>query len=746
MDRQVTAFLMMLLISPLICPQSEQAHQVYAQRAGGDDEFLTSLYDTLHDSPMQRKIRDLAPVPFGVVFLPWKGMTEQEMREHFRLMKKLGFNNLKQTMPSSEWPAERILEIALEEDVIPFWYGEGGWEPITPELLRQLGLPEGLSRQEIRIHPKMKTYQKEVLRKQIHTGGGRTFLGEEEGAFQHTPDPHLRLSDVPHFKKWLRGNYRTPEELNQAWNLYEVGISPSPFESWDDVDGYLDRMAGESNDLRGYGREYGRLRDVLSYKADGRTAQVRAASQRAHQSDPLAPTRTGGEMGLFLPFAWRATKMEDLAETQAETGSFYPSIHFVWHFGEVQYEVARTIYMQSSFAADLFKGGWSGAWESTGGPQQLSGSKGWDYREQSTTPGFTVNAGTMTQLFLSYLAGGFRGAGVWAWNYRRAGIEAGEYALINRQMQPSDRAIRAGKIAQAAERLRDELWQAHKEPYVGVLINWDSDAMWAAVSLRNRDHYRHYPMKARVGISRALINANVPWEHVTIDDLSNGLAGRYKVIYLPAQLALTEKLLTMLTTFVEQGGRVVLDAPGGWYDEHGLVFNTGRGSKFEKLFGVEITDFQYSNNVPRLLNNQRMDGFILEVQPTRARTVHSFQTGEPAVTENVVGKGTAVILANDASFSCFQPGNAQMETHVVTSALGKWDSPYGCQGAVVYRLAAPEADHYFFINDDEARQVVLDTKKYRYVSASDPVSGETLPLGEHIELEAYSGRWLRLQK
>ncbi|MDQ2945075.1 MAG: hypothetical protein M3Y27_03900 [Acidobacteriota bacterium] len=41
---------------------------------------------------------------------------------------------------------------------------------------------------------------------------------------------------------------------------------------------------------------------------------------------------------------------------ETATGSFYPSIHFAWHFGEVNYEVARTIYMQSSLSADLFKG------------------------------------------------------------------------------------------------------------------------------------------------------------------------------------------------------------------------------------------------------------------------------------------------------------------------------------------------------------------------------------------------------
>lgn len=721
-----------------------------ATPVSADDEFLTGLYDRLHDSPMQRKIRDLAPMPFGVVFLPWKGMAEQDMRRHFRLMKQLGFHNLKQTMASPEWPQERILEIALEEGIIPFWYGQGGWEAITPELLQRLGIPSNLSKQQIRQHPKMLAYQKEVLRKGIRLDSGRAFLegsGDPSLAgFKHTPDPIFRKEDVPFFLRWLQETYKSPADVANAWNQYEVGIDDKPFKTWEDVEQGLLRAAGEPNSLRGQGREYGRVRDLLRYKSDYHSRQILLTAQAAHRANPNAPTRTGGEMGLFLPFAYRATKMEDLAQTQLDTGSFYPSIHFAWHFGEVNYEVALPIYMQVSFAADLFKGGWTGAWESTGGPQQLTGAKGWDYQQGSTTPGFTVNAGTMTQLFLSYLAGGFKGAGVWTWNYRRAGWEGGEYALLDRNWKPTDRAIRAGKIAQAAEKLRDELWTARKEPLVGILYNWDSDAIWAATSLRGRDHFRHYPMQARVGVSRALMTGNIPWEHVTPTDIEAGLAPRYKVIYLPAQLAISQNLLGQLLKYVEAGGRLVMDAPGALYDEHGLVLPTAEGTVFEKIFGAELSDVQYSNNVPRFLNGRKLDGFVSTLQPTCAKVLQKFQTGEPAVTENKLGKGSAVLIAWDASYSAFKPGNTAAESSLRQAAMGSLLSPYQCDNAVVYRLAAPRADHYFLINDGPPTRATLSFRNSSYASVTDPVSGESLDLGAPIALEGYSGRWLRFEK
>jgi beta-galactosidase len=712
------------------------------------DPFLHERYDKLHSSPTQDRFRALAPMPFGVVFLPWHGMTEQQMREHFRLMKKLGFHNLKQAMGTPEWPLERVLAVALEEDVIPFWYGEAGFEPITPSLLKKLGLKEDMPMAEARKHPKVWAYQKEILRQQI----GPMVRGEGKPSrptpsFRHTPEPYLHPEDVPLFQQWLRKNYSDPKQIAVAWNQYEVGFFEEPVKTWEEVDRLVETTAKAADNLGGYGREYGRVRDILRYKADFHTEDLARRFTAFHEEYPLIPTRTGGEMGLFLPFAWRATKMEDLAQTQLHTGSFYPSIHLAWHYGEVGYEVARTVYMQASFANDLFKGGWSAPWESTGGPQQFTGGKGWDEPEKSTTAGYTVNAGTMTQLVLSYLAAGFKGAGFWSWNYRPAGFEAGEYAMLDRTLKPTERAIRTGKIAQAAERLRDELWKGHKEPTVGVLLNWDSDAIWAAMSVRQRDHFKHYPMQARVGISRALSNANVPWEYVTVEDLKAGLAPRYQVIYLPAQIAMSEALLQMLLDYAKQGGRVVLDAPGGAYDEHGKVLHTAKSSTFEQLFGVELSEMAYSNNVKFQLGSRMLKGFVHELRLTTAKQVLPFaSTGLAAVSRNAVGKGQGIVLAWDASFEMFTPGNTAAEIQVIAQVMEGIPVKYTCVGAVAYRLATPTADHYFLINDGPAKQVRLNPSGYRYRSSEDPVEGKTLVLGEPISLEAYSGRWIRMQK
>ena len=709
-------------------------------------DYLLDQYLALHDSPMQQHFRRLAPMPFGVVFLPWEGLTEDELRRHYRLMKELGFTNLKQIMEGPGWSKERLLTIALEEGVIPFWYGEGGWEPITDELCQRLSIDPALSMDEIRNNPAMIAHQTEVLRKRITYEPIKLDLGISsivfgyEGSGETVPisnDPVLVDELKGEFAAWCREQYGDIESLNDAWNTREVGISPGckPFTSWDDFD--PDRHNQ---------REYRRIRDILRFKADVILGRLRKRCEAHAARDPHEPQRAGGEMGLFLPFAWRATDMEGYAELMREYGSFYPSLHLAWHFEEVGYEVTRCIYMQSSICVDWFKGGWSATWESTGGPQQFSGGKGWNGKAAEETAGFTCDQGTMAQLQLSYLAGGFKGVGIWSWNCRRAGWEAGEYQLLDRNGEPCERTYRAGSIAKAANRYRDELWNAFKEPTVGVLVNWDQECIWAAISESNRDKYRHIPIRSRIGAARALINGNIPWEHVLASDLRAGLAGRYRSIYIPTHISVDRDLIAILTDYVREGGRVVCDAPSFWLDERGRVLPTNRGSAFEQLFGVQLRDFQYSNNVPYILHHRRCEGWTCDLEATSAQVNTYFSNGAPAITEHHLGKGSAVFIGAELSHQCFEPGHEDLEQLIRSHALGSHSSPYRCDDAIVYRLAGEKADHYFFMNDHEAQTVHLDTGNLVYTACEDAETGEQLALGAPIALERHGARWLRLSK
>lgn len=258
-----------------------------------------------------------------------------------------------------------------------------------------------------------------------------------------------------------------------------------------------------------------------------------------------------------------------------------------------------------------------------------------------------------------WISGGFKGFGLWRWTTRTAGWEAGEYAILDRNNRPTPRASAAGQIGKACGRLRDELWQARNEPLVGVFQDWDMEATWAAVSRGQRDFPKTQPIRAGIGVSRALINAKVPWEHVTARDIRRGLASRYRVIYLPAALFVSGDLLDLLRDYARAGGRVVLDSPGGWYDKFGRLLNTSDGSSFEKLFGARIADCQYSrmDNRPWEIDGKLVAGSTLVLQATRATVTESFDHSPQAVTEHLLGEGSAALLGWEASLMCCDAGN-----------------------------------------------------------------------------------------
>jgi beta-galactosidase len=723
-----------------------------------NDPYLHQRILELSETPMQRKLRKMAPMPIGAVFLPWHGMTEADARAEFRRMKETGFTCLKQTMGlQPDWPTERILNVALDEGIYPFWYAEGGWEEITPELLTQMGLDPAMDIDEAMEHPDMIAYQKEVIRGQIHGFVNRKKpapkVEEETKDREKTPGVvgDIRGHDihpdaVPAFIEWLKAQYGDVKTLCKAWNVEHVGLQGDMlnWESWADVEqGYETGVS--ANDYRN-------TRDRLRFRADTYVQEyIEAAVKRTHGEDPNVPVRAGGEMGIFLPFASRGTDMESIALAMREGGSFYPSIHLTWHFEEVHYEVARPVYMQAAMTTDWGRGIWNATWESTGGPSWFSGGKSpfveW---AQDKTPGHTDHEGIQSILMLSWLAAGYRGFGLWTWNGRTAGWEAGEFTLLDRNNELTPRALRAGAIGKAARKYRRELWESDKQPVVGVLQDWENEALWAAMGVPGRNHYKSEPIRARIGAARALINGNVPWEHVTARQLADGLGPRYASIYIPAFIALTDELRRDLMAYVEQGGRVVMDMPSAFIDGYGRVLSTAEGSDFEKMFGVKLHEYTYSRevNTTFVLRGEKLFGFTVEVTPTTASVLDEYEgRGKPAITENRLGKGTAVLLGCQASLNSHLPGNLFYEELIRDVTVGQAALPFRCEEVVVYQQVSPKAVHYFLINDQgKAVTAQLDISGFQPGDAVDAISGEPISSLSAIDVPAENGRWIRVAK
>ena len=708
------------------------------------DPYLHQRYDALHDSPMQQKFRKLAPMPAGVVYVQQPNEGEKEMRAHFQNMKNLGFNALKQIMPLPTWTIEQISLIALEEGIVPWWYGEGGYEEITPTLLEQLGMAKNLSMSDILQHPKMVDHQKEVAKKRIQNtekyiqnSADKKFMRVTSVAY----DPEiggrgveLSTKGEALFLEWLKKRYHTVENLNQAWNQYHAGLFLNEqriFNDWEDV---------AKNWRNITGREYNHVKDIYRFKVEHNLGRICESATQFNRFDANAPYRGGGELAVFHPFAWYGVDMEGIANVLMQYGSFYPSMHFSWHYNLVKGEITKSLYQQASLMNDFNKGGWTGGWESTGGPMQMDGEKNSGHNNS-----YYVGPDELMQLYLSQLAAGFKGFGIWCWNARSAGKEGSEYSLLDRNGKITDRAVAIGQLGKAMQKYRFELWSAHKEPLVGILYDWENEATWGAMSIPGRDDFRFQPVKARIGISNVLMTNNVPFEYLTPNDLFKGLAERYKVLYLPAMLTMRKELLSVLKKYVQEGGRLVMDLPSGWYDENTVNLPTGKGSDFEQLFGATIDDFQFSGTNRQLtIAGKEVQGFTINSTATEARVVEKYNNGKPAVLEHSLGKGKAILLGFQASLNAFE-NSEKASSPILQYTLGAYSSPYSCRNALVYRLAAPEADHYFLLNEATAKTVALTFKNLKYKRVTDAITGETVNSNQ-LKLATKGGLWIRAEK
>lgn len=697
---------------------------------------------TTRDTAMQRRLRRLRPWPVGAVLVERPGEGVDGLRRHMRAMRGLGFTCLKQIVLCPGTDRTAVMHAAIDEGLSPWWYDDAADAEPDAALLARLGIPADATPAALRGHPAWLAHVDAMRRARIDAPPPPTMVAAPAGEIPGMPEPWepgLPATAGPAFAAWLRARYGTVAALCAAWNADHAGIGDPRWTDWAAVEAGC--VAAVS---AGKPREYRRLMDLMRFRADLALQRLRAAGEAA---DPAVPLRAGGEMSVFLPFAQWGVDFERIADAMAERGSFYISLHPSWHFEEAGFELLRPAIVQAAFAADVARGVWAGLWESVGGPIALSGGKA-PFHEPARRqwPGVTIDGGTMRQLLMGWTAAGVRGTGAWCWTPRTAGWEAGEFALCGRDGEPGERAAAYGAVGGAANRLRDELWEADKAPLVGVLAEWEHDALWAAAAVAGRDFYAEVPTRARLGAARTLLDGNVPWEFCTGGQIRSGGLARYRALWIPAALGLDAGLLPLLADWVRSGGRLLLDAPGGWYGTDGRLLDSRPGSAFHELFGCTVTDIQFARATDRpwVLPAGRLEGFAIEARADAAEVSERYLDGRPAAWTRRHGAGAAVLLGWDAALQATATGRRAWQDLALRHLLGGMRADLDCPDCLAMRLWAPQAAHLMLFNEGPARTVRVSLTGAA-AHGIDAVDGAPVELAA-VELPAWSARWLRVPR
>ena len=714
-------------------------------------------YRQLNDSPMQRRLREEAPCLVGAVhWNPQKEGTD-DVRYELQRMKDTGFTYVRfHCIGPFDYHCDDDADDRLDFTVTDMYvdlahevgliaYPHFAFGKFSASALKQVGLSEdeasSLGPGDDRVQEAVRMRMLPVLEHyRNHPAIGAWPVSGEPNA---TGIPLRDNIEKKRFIAWLQQRHDSPETLNLAWSIYPQKRKPL-VGSWEAAADLLDGVSFENKEqiaTTGISRHelYGAIRDLARFRADQANEWVRLRAQIVRDVDPVRPVFVGNHQFFInnAQLGW------DIFESARTGDCHFSSIHISWHFEQVWGELDRPVYMTAKMTNDAFKGGLTSAYETTGGPVQYSGGYG-----------NHMDAGLMRKLMFSYLASGNENIAFWCWRPRPGGIESGEYGLVTLSGKISEWAKEAGKVSRRMQQYAREIWDAYEEPELGVLRSWDSEAICLLEPMRNdlrsdgptawsRGSSQQH-MRALIGASRVAINSQVAYEYVTERELLEGIACCYPTIYLPHVRACSMALLDTLLAYVEAGGRLVADVQFAFCDQWGKLHKRGKGTILERMFGAWVDAFHDARTRPLSVDGIPARNFYGQIETTAAEVLATFDNGMPAVTQADVGKGQSVLVGFDPARECWLPDNPAMEEKLGALFRGPFERRWECDLPMTFRRSGDGVDHWFLINDGDARKVALDVEDRNYSALTDVMSEEQVDPSK-IDVPAYSGLWLRAE-
>lgn len=384
-------------------------------------------------------------------------------------------------------------------------------------------------------------------------------------------------------------------------------------------------------------------------------------------------------------------------------GSAHPS----WHFGYF----CRQDYALAMLAqAEMLR---SGAGDL---PWFMTEIQGGNNVYSGIHPMCPTSAEMAQWLWLVYGCEG-RGGIFWMLNPRMSGIEAGEWALLDFQGQPSARLKAAKAIAEVWETLGDDFCKVRVVPS-GIDVVYARESLWAEDVLACQGdaltgRTSGAAIKSALACFRALSERglNVGLREISEYDFS-GSDFSGQTIVLSHQIVLADRYRECLERFVAQGGTLLVEGLTAFLDEH-LRLVWGHDNPWCGLFGGKLSEFV-----------TRADTFSLSVMEHRL-PVHLWE-GRIAGKDvpwhiHPYGKGTVVWV----------PANI---------ALGAWVTDcYSPLSDFLFQVLPQRSDAVHFA--DYQRGVLLRTLKANN-GGSVWVCVSKSPRTEEIQLEHFAEKGL----
>ena len=207
----------------------------------------------------------------------------------------------------------------------------------------------------------------------------------------------------------------------------------------------------------------------------------------------------------------------------------------------------------------------------------------------------------ISQWLWTTIGTGSKGAIFWCLNPRASGFEAGEWAMLDFQNEPSDRLTAASGVGEVLQH-NASLFANATVAESGINVLYTRESLWVeskmkAVGEKYEGRDAGGVMKSALGYFEALSEMGLQANLKEIDEFDfskNDYSGIS--IILAHQISIPSRYWDKLTDFVSKGGKLIVDGLTAYYDENALcIMKTG--FPLEKLFGGNIREYKLTANL-----------------------------------------------------------------------------------------------------------------------------------------------------
>lgn len=380
--------------------------------------------------------------------------------------------------------------------------------------------------------------------------------------------PTMDAAALVAFRPWLARKYGTIAKLNDAWGTSYSGFDrvmpPHSGEAWN------------RNPLLDWGTFWEKYQ----------TAQLRWLAEQVRRTDSVHPLHVN-PAGLLNNLAGVS---DDLPAWRSFLSTLGCSIHPAWHFGLLQ----RDQYaLGVSYINDLIRGAiepkpyW--VTELQGGNNIYSGLKP-----------MNPTAADIAQWVWTSVGAGADRVIFWLLNARRAGVEAGEWSLLDFEQHPSARLTTASQIAHIIDAHQNFFAGSRPAlPPVTVILSLRSMTFEEAFHdpddpARERDAH----ILSALGFYEALSEIGPPPRLKYFDDYDwTRRTPTPRIAILPDVRELTTQQIHSLSAFVANGNTLFISGLTGFYGPHALAWPLA-GYPLAKVTGGDLKEVELIGTVP----------------------------------------------------------------------------------------------------------------------------------------------------